>query len=382
MTILILAAAGAGLFLAYANGANDNFKGVATLFGSGTTGYRSAIVWGTATTALGSLAALVLARGLLAAFSGKGLVPESVLSMRIFPLAVGLAAGATVMLATRFGFPISTTHALVGALVGTGLLASSTGIDLAKLGSAFVVPLLAGPLLAVAGALMTYPVLRSARERLGVRRESCVCVGTRVVGLVPAGATPEHALSLYAASLPVPSVTTGVKATCLDRYQGEVLGLEAGPALDRAHYLSAGVASFARGLNDTPKIAAILVAGAAVSPSAGMVGVALLMAVGGLLNARRIAETMGHRVTAMNAGQGFTANLVTGALVIAASWKGLPVSMTHVSCGTLFGIGAVTGQARWRTIAQILAAWVTTLPMAAALGAAFFLILQQLHPVP
>jgi PiT family inorganic phosphate transporter len=381
MTILILAATG-GLFLAYANGANDNFKGVATLFGSGTTGYRGAILWGTAATTLGSVSALVLARGLLAAFSGKGLVPESVLSLPNFPLAVGLAAGATVMLATRFGSPISTTHALVGALVGTGLLASSQGINLAKLGATFVVPLLAGPFLAVAGALLVYPALRLARERLGLRRESCLCMGTRVVGLVPAGASLEQALTLFAGSMSVPSAATGVAPVCLERYHGSVLGVEAGPTLDRAHYLSAGVVSFARGLNDTPKIAAILVAGAAVSPAAGIAGVAVFMALGGLLNARRIAETMGHRVTTMNAGQGFAANLVTGGLVIAASRMGLPVSMTHVSCGALFGIGAVTGRARWRTIAQILVAWITTLPLAAALGAAFFLILQQLHPIP
>jgi PiT family inorganic phosphate transporter len=383
MTMVILALASvAGLFLAYANGANDNSKGVATLFGSGVTGYRGAILWGTAATALGSLAALVFARGLLAAFSGKGLVPESVLSMPSFPLAVGLAAGTTVMLATRFGFPISTTHTLVGALVGTGLLASSAGIDLAKLAATFVVPLLAGPFLAVAGTLLVYPALRFARERLGVRRESCVCMGTRIIALVPAGASPEQALAVFSGSLPVPSVATGVKPVCLDRYQGDVLGVEAGPTLDRAHYLSAGVASFARGLNDTPKLAAILVAGAAISPSAGIMGAAVFMALGGLLNARRIAETMGHRVTAMNAGQGFTANLVTGGLVIAASRMGLPVSMTHVSCGALFGIGAVTGQARWKMIAQILVAWVTTLPVAAALGAAFFLILQQIHSIP
>lgn len=381
MLIPILAAT-AGLFLAYANGANDNFKGIATLFGSGVTNYRGAILWGTAATALGSLAALVLARGLLAAFSGKGLVPDSVLATPNFPLAVGLAAGTTVMLATRFGFPISTTHALVGALVGTGLLASSQGINFAKLGATFVVPLLAGPFLAVAGALFVYPALRFARERLGVQRESCLCVGTRVVGLVPAGVRPEQALALFSHSVPVPSVDTGLAPVCLDRYQGSVLGIEVGPTLDRAHYLSAGVASFARGLNDTPKIAAILVAGAAVLPSAGIVGVAAFMALGGLLNARRIAETMGHRVTTMNVGQGFTANLVTGGLVIAASRMGLPVSMTHVSCGALFGIGAVTGQARWKTIAQILLAWITTLPVAAVLGAAFFLMLQQLHPIP
>jgi PiT family inorganic phosphate transporter len=72
----------------------------------------------------------------------------------------------------------------------------------------------------------------------------------------------------------------------------------------------------------------------------------------------------------MNHGQGFSANLVTAALVTLASPLGLPVSTTHVSCGALFGIGLVNGEARAKTIAQILAAWVTTLPMAALLAAA------------
>ncbi len=97
------------------------------------------------------------------------------------------------------------------------------------------------------------------------------------------------------------------------------------------------------------------------------------MAAGGLIGARRVAETMSHRVTEMNPGQGFAANFVTAGLVIGASGLGLPVSTTHVSCGTLFGIGAVTRQAHWKTIATILLAWVTTLPLAGALGAAFFL---------
>src|SRR6185436_11385527 len=63
------------VFLAYTNGANDNFKGVATLFGSGTAKYRTALAWATVTTLAGSLLALYLAAGLVDAFSGKGLVP-------------------------------------------------------------------------------------------------------------------------------------------------------------------------------------------------------------------------------------------------------------------------------------------------------------------
>ena len=148
-----------GLLLAYANGANDNFKGVATLFGSGTTSYRVALLWATITTGLGSVAALLLAGKLLTAFSGAGLVPADVAAMPGFALSVALAAGSTVLLATRFGFPVSTTHALIGGLVGAGLMTSATGIDVDTLGNRFMLPLLTSPFLAILITIALYPQL-------------------------------------------------------------------------------------------------------------------------------------------------------------------------------------------------------------------------------
>lgn len=361
-----------GLFLAWANGANDNFKGVATLFGSGAAPYRQALAWATATTLAGSLVALTLARGLLATFSGKGLVPDQVAAMPSFALAVALAAALTVMLATRLGFPVSTTHALTGALVGAGWLASTAGVDLARLGSSFFAPLLVSPVLAILGATVVYPIFRLGRRRFNVTRETCLCVGSEVAASFPEGA-PAATARLQA----VPAVSVGPAATCRERYTGRVLGLEADAALDGLHFLSAGLVSFARGLNDTPKIAALLLVAGTFSPTPAISGVAVAIALGGLVNARRVAETMSHRVTAMNPGQGFTANLVTGVIVIFASRLGLPVSTTHVSCGALFGIGAITRRAHWKTVAGILAAWLITLPVAAALGAFCFRLLQQ-----
>ena len=79
----------------------------------------------------------------------------------------------------------------------------------------------------------------------------------------------------------------------------------------------------------------------------------------------------------MNAGQGFTANLITAMTVIFASRWGLPVSTTHVSFGSLFGLGMITRKAEWRGIAWILLAWVVTLPAAAALAALSFHLLQS-----
>jgi PiT family inorganic phosphate transporter len=96
------------------------------------------------------------------------------------------------------------------------------------------------------------------------------------------------------------------------------------------------------------------------------------MAVGGVLSARRVAETMSCRITRMTPGQGFSANLVTSLLVGAASLFGLPLSTTHVSVGSLFGIGVVNRTAQIKTILTILVAWATTLPIGAALAAASY----------
>ena len=123
--------------------------------------------------------------------------------------------------------------------------------------------------------------------------------------------------------------------------------MSAGTVLDVAHYASAGAVSFARGLNDTPKIVALLLVGDAVAPGVALGAVGVVIAMGGVVSARRVATTMAHGVTALNPGQGLTANVVTSLLVIGASTAGLPVSTTHVSCGSLFGIGATTGEARW-----------------------------------
>lgn len=365
------------VFLAYANGANDNFKGVATLFGSGTTDFKKALAWATLTTGLGSLAALIFAQGLLTTFSGKGLVPDAVVGMKSFSLAVGLAAASTVMLATKFGFPISTTHALTGALVGCGLFASTAGVNFSKLGSAFFLPLLLSPVISITLAMVVYPLFKFSRKKLGVERETCVCIGTQILGVVPAGMSKDKAIAMYASTAAAPSIQVGTQASCIERYQGDVFGLSAGSVLDKFHYISAGVVGFARGLNDTPKIAAILLAGAVLPTWLSIVLVSIAMAIGGLLNSKKVAETMSLKVTGMNPGQGFTANLVTGFLVIFASKLGMPVSTTHVSCGSLFGIGAVTRQAHWKMILTILLAWITTLPVAAVLGMLFFAVLKN-----
>lgn len=311
-TLLILTVG----FLAFTNGANANFKGVASLYGSGTTSLRTAAWWGTATTFGGSIAALMLSHGLLATFSGKGIVPDALVASPSFVCAVGLGAALTSFLATRFGFPVSTTHALVGALAGAGWIGSGE-IRFSAIAQSFLAPLILSPILAATLGAIVYLILRSIRM------------------------APDHRTR----------------------------------TLDLLHFLSAGAASFARGMNDTPKMAALLL----LVPNLGIDGcfliVAVAMALGGLLDIRRVAETLGKKITGLNPGQGFAVSVVTALLVTTASFHSLPVSTTHVSVGSLVGIGWITRQTHWRKTIEILFAWVSTVPCGAALAGGIYWIM-------
>src|SRR5438093_7665662 len=146
-------------FLAYSNGANDNFKGVASLFGSRTCNYRTAISWATVTTFAGSIISIFLAQTLLKKFSGKGIVPDRFAGSEYFLLAVAVGGGLTVILATLTDFPISTTHALTGAIFGCGLVAVGSQVNLAALGKGFVLSLLLSAVLAMALESLLYATL-------------------------------------------------------------------------------------------------------------------------------------------------------------------------------------------------------------------------------
>jgi inorganic phosphate transporter, PiT family len=358
-------------FVAYSNGANDNFKGVASLFGSRTCNYRTAISWATITTFAGSIMSIFLAQTLLRKFSGKGIVPDHFVGSEYFLLAVAIGAGLTVIIATLTGFPISTTHALTGAIVGCGLAAVGPRVNFSALGKGFVLPLLLSPVLAIVVAGILYIVFHALRVATGTTKEWCICVGKeeRVVAMPQ----PSSVLALKAFGVGS-AITLSVdeNENCRERYGGSFLGLGSQQLMDAAHFLSAGTVSFARGLNDTPKIVALLLLWKALDVRWGFVMVAITMVIGGLLNARKVAETISKRITTMNHGQGFTANLTTAILVVLASVFGLPVSTTHVSVGALFGIGLTTRKANLRTINAIVLSWLITLPCAAIIGGTIY----------
>jgi len=369
MIILFIAV----LLLTYSNGANDNFKGVATLWGSGTLNYRTALILATVATFAGSICSYFFAETLIKNFSGKGLVPDNIIQSADFALAVALAAGTTVLLATKLGFPISTTHGLVGALVGAGLVAVGTGVNFSTLGKTFFLPLLLSPIAAVLLSTVFYWLFHKSRKVAGITEESCVCVGKKWVPVTAVANTSNNFTAL-----PVIQSTVSTTEDCATQYQGRFLGINFQPLLNNLHYASAAIVSFARGLNDTPKLVSLLLITHLLNIPVYVGILAVVMAIGGLLNAKKVAATMSKKISKFNHGQGFTANLITGAMVITASKFGLPVSTTHVSVGSIYGIGLVNKTANNKEISKILLSWVLTLPIAATLSALFYFIFHQL----
>jgi inorganic phosphate transporter, PiT family len=135
--------------------------------------------------------------------------------------------------------------------------------------------------------------------------------------------------------------------------------------LNRVHTLSAASICFARGVNDTPKLTAILIAARAFDARGAMLVVAAVMAAGGILFSRRVARTMSQRIAKMDPVQGLAANLISAFLIIFASKLGMPVSTTHVSVGSIAGVGIGARSIDWKTVNAVWLAWVATLPLAA-----------------
>ena len=345
--------------LAAANGSNDVPKGVATLAGAGVTRYRTAILWGTATTMAGSLMSLQFADRLTKLFS-KGIVTAT--PTPAFALAVLAGATTWVAFATATKLPVSTTHAIVGSLVGAGLLLTAGSVNFEALPSRVV-----GPLLLSVGAAY---LLSRALSLLPGRIPECVCVSLENP-VAPSLLSPQGAAMLAEpATLPVARVTTGSVAECA---RHDAAARRVGLNVNAAHWVSSGATSFARGLNDTPKI---VVLGAFALVPAGMgtqqilLVVAAAMAAGSIVGGMRIARRLGEGVVKMSHVEGFKANLTTALLVGFAANRGLPLSTTHVSTGAIAGApGRDVSRLDTRTLRDFLIAWTLT-PLTAGLVAA------------
>lgn len=359
--------------LAYGNGANDISKGIATLVGGRVIRASSAILWGTITTTIGAMVGVAVAGGLIKTFSSG--ILSSATTATSFPIAVAIGTIGWIFFATKTGLPVSTTHALTGAIVGTALAQlGASGVVWQALLIKIALPLALSPLVSFAVTWLIFPVIR--RALAGVNNY-CLCLEVQQTQLVPITlARPSASLiteQLVAANALVapPSVqlVADKAETCERIVSRSAIKLR---AADSLHLFTSGLTSFARGMNDTPKIAALLI-GTSLFGGANTIMffafVAIAMAAGSLLAGRKVLNTLSEKITAMDGLEGFTANFGASTLATVATFMGLPLSTTHVTTSAIVGIGVSSrGRANWTVVRDILLAWLVTLPTAAGIA--------------
>lgn len=311
----------ATLFLAYAKGSNDNFKGVATLFGSRITSYQTAILWATFTTFAGAVTSILFADNLVQQFSGQGIVRDAIAQGGNFHIAVAIATALTVIIATNLGLPVSTTHSLVGAIFGAALVAIGLEANSLLLLNYFVLPLFISPILAIPLGAGIYSLVEYIKPKL---------------------------------SLPINQKFINI-----------------------AHYISAGIICFTQGFYDTPKLVSLVVIIEYFSRQGAIITIAMAMGLGGLISSQKLAETMSLKITPINHTQGLSANIITSILVILSNYFALPISTTHVAVGSIFGVGIITEKVNKIVSFKILMAWILTLPTATIMSGIIYRLLQR-----
>jgi inorganic phosphate transporter, PiT family len=368
MTITLVLGIALGFTVAWVNGANDVSKGIATLVGSGVTNLRTAVLWGTLWTGVGGIAGAFLARAMVEMF-GRGLLTPAAHPTAAAALATIAGAVIWVAAATRKGLPVSTTHAIVGSLAGVATAAYGlAGVQWMALGGKVFLPLLLGPVISM---VLTVVTLRAVKRLFPAVNKDCICVE-----LLPASA-------LAVANANVSQVVTVPSlhlSTCPSAQKQS-----AGITLGHLHWLTSGATSFARGLNDAPKMVALVLAAAGLAGPSGnnalfyFACVTLGMMAGSWINGRRVTRVLATGVTEMSDREGFIANLVTSALVGPGAALGLPMSTTHVASGAIMGVAAGHGRdVHWNTLRDMLLAWVVTVPVAAAAGTGIYYLITLL----
>ncbi len=342
----------AGAAIAFVNGANDVSKGIATLVGSGVTNFRRAIAWGTIWTGLGGLAAALVAKAMVQTF-GKGLLASGVYPTLAMAIAVISGAALWVGIATLRGLPVSTTHAIVGSVVGIAVIGfGPAGINWSALMWKIALPLLLSPAVAL---ILTAVAVRITKAL--APQSDCLCV--------------EAAQPLLSANYPIPTAIPVVHlSTCTAAEHISVPGI----TFDHLHWLTSAGTSFSRGLNDTPKMVALIIGGMLVADS-WTLSPFLMFAVitagilaGSWFAGRKVTGVLACKVIRMDHREGFLANLITAALVGPGAAFGLPMSTTHVASGALLGLNSRERKANLAVVRDMVFAWLVTLPVAALLA--------------
>ena len=359
-----------GFCVSFANGANDVSKSIATLVGSGIANYGRAIAWGTLWTASGAVVAALVTRAMLQTF---GSISRSS-TIHPFSTAIAAIVGTVlwIAIATYASLPVSTTHAIVGSLIGVAIFNGGLAqVNWSVLTGKIAIPMLLSPILAFG---LTIGLLKIWRDFAPDVAEDCICIEVQDDFDAPRS---EAAIAQSIAAQPLAASLRLASCDAANRFS-------AGVTIRHLHWISSGFASFSRALNDTPKMVALLVGAALVSGgtrplSGSYYGVAALgMTAGSWIAGRRVTNLLARKVTPMDHREGFAANLVTAALVGIGAPLGLPMSTTHVASGAILGIAAEQRTpANRKVIVEMMIAWVVTLPASGLLSVVVLMMLNK-----
>ncbi len=402
-----------GIFMAWGIGANDVANAMATSVGSKALTIRQAIMAAAVFEFLGA----VLAGGAVTATIRTGIVDAGLFAGTPELLVYGmlaslLAAGIWLLIASRNGWPVSTTHSIVGAIVG--FAAVGVGVDAVQWNQvgAIVLSWVISP---VTAGLIAFLIYESV-QRLILRQDDPLEKAKRYVpyyiflaaftttlvtllkGLSHVGLEISVANSYFLAVAIAASIAL-VGALAIRRIKPD-------PKIEKKQHfytvervfavlmiVTACSMAFAHGSNDVanaigPLAAVISVAQTGLVGSESAVPVWVLMlggsgiVIGLATYGRQVIATVGEKITQLTPSRGFAAELAAASTIVIASGTGMPISTTHTLVGAVLGVGLARGidAIDLRVVGRIMISWVVTVPAGAGLSIVFFYIFKNILP--
>ncbi|MCD6009399.1 MAG: inorganic phosphate transporter [Pseudomonadota bacterium] len=409
--VFIILASIFGFFMAWGIGANDVANAMGTSVGSKAITIRQAILIAVVFEFLGAW----LAGGQVTETIRKGIIDPTLLTEEPQLLVYGmlaslLAAGLWLLIASTRGWPVSTTHSIVGAIVGFAV--AGLGFDavswpkVGKIAASWVVsPLLAGTIGFVLFRSVQLLIFENRDPFAAAKRYVpgyiflvgfIISMVTLVKGLSHVGADFSFVESLLI------SIAIGVAIMVLGIFlenrvnrdkkrRGDSFGFSSVERIFGVLMMFTACAmAFAHGSNDVANAVGPLAAVISVVQSSGEIGKAaalpwwvLVLGGGGIViglvtYGHRVIATVGTGITELTPSRGFAATLAAATTVVLASGTGLPISTTHTLVGAVLGVGLARGMAalNLRVLGTIIMSWLITLPAGAGLAILFFFMFK------
>lgn len=408
--IIVILACVFGFFMAWGVGANDVANAMGTSVGSKALTLKQAIL----IAILFEFAGAYLAGGAVTATIRKGIIDPAMLSgtpeLLVFGmLSALLAAGIWLLIATHYGWPVSTTHSIVGAIVGFAAVGISIDAvnwsKVASIAASWVVsPLIAG--------LFAFFLFRSVQKLIldtedpFKNAKRYVPMYIFMVGFIISMVTftkglKHIGLHLSWGNSALISIGFGVMTLLMGVAMLKKIKVDA--AADRDYHFAsvekvfgvlmmftACAMAFAHGSNDVANavgplaaIVGVVSSGGEVAQKSAMPVWILLLGGGGIvaglvMYGHKVIATVGNNITELTPSRGFAATLAAAATVVVASGTGLPISTTHTLVGAVLGVGLARGLAalNLRVVGTIFVSWIITLPAGAALAIMFFFMFK------